>query len=288
MEQIIATTDFSDNSRAGMLFAIRIAQARNARLIFLHVHQVLRASFWSDEEYADFIRRSADTLSGELIDFVKEVCTFADGPLPEYQTAVHHNLDAVAGMVEYAERERTAYICISTRGAGTFRKLYGTNTARLISVSRIPVLCIPSDYDGAPIRSIMYASDLSDYEYELNRVISFAKPIGADIELLHLSDGLSLLPEREALEQELREKTGYPVTVRFRERDMAQSLLEDLDAAMKISSPSMLVMFTNPRNSLFEYIFLSSKTKDFSFNPTVPLLSYNRLASGRPDSLEEA
>jgi len=282
MEQIIATTDFSANSKAGMRFAVRLAQARNAELVFLHVHQVLRATFWSDRQYAHYIKRHEAQVLEELTSFVKEVCRSVRSPLPAYRVAVHHNLDTAAGITEYAERHEAAYICISTRGAGTLRKIYGTNTARLITVSRIPVLCIPRDYRFRPVRDILYASDMTDYEYELAQVVAFARPLNARISMLHLSYPGDLLQDSKAVEAMLLEKTGYKVALHYRSRNAAQSLLRELRRAIRDSKPSLLVMFTNPNRSLFDQIFLSSKTKDYSFEATIPLLSISKSSAWRP------
>ena len=47
---------------------------------------------------------------------------------------------------------------------------------------------------------------------------------------------------------------------------------------IKKTKPSMLIMFTEQNRTLFQKIFLSSKSADYSFNPKIPLLVFNKSA----------
>jgi len=277
MEKIIATTDLSQNSRAGMRFAIKLAQSGNAAILFLHIHHVLRASMWSDQEYARYVQANKDSLMEELSSFVKGVYRSMKMAPLNYELAVHHNFDTVDGILEYAEKEKATYLCISTRGAGGLRKIFGTHTGKLIIKSKIPVLSVPSAYRMSPIRHVLYASDMTDYEAELTKVVAFAKPLKATVDMLHLSYPYEFIVDKELMEQTLAQKTGYKISLRYQSRDTIASLLQDLEKAINKTRPSVLVMFTNQQRDFFERLFMSSKAQEYALGAKIPLLSFNKM-----------
>lgn len=264
-----------------MRFAIRLAHRRNTEVIFLHIHYVLRASFWSDKKYEQYVQQSKDMLTWELQVLVKSVYRSMNLAPKRYRIEVRLGLDTVEGIVEYAVACNAAYICIGTRGAGTVKKLLGTNTSKLIARSPVPVLCVPSSYRGKSLQHILYASDMTDYTNEVARVVDFAKPLDAHVELLHLAYPYELVADRDIVEQALQQKTGYKISFHYQDRDIRLSLLEDIAAAVARSKPSVLVLFTNQQRSLFERIFLSSYARGYSFHTKVPLLSFPKAVQNK-------
>jgi nucleotide-binding universal stress UspA family protein len=185
----------------------------------------------------------------------------------------------VDGILEYAEKERVSYICISTRGAGTLKKIYGTNTGNLIANANIPVLCIPNNYKIKPVTHVLYASDMTDYENELGKVVAFAQPLNATVEMLHLAYPYEFILDKELMEQTLEKKTNYKVSLHYEKRDIDLSLMDEIKKAIDKSKPSVLAMFTNQHRTFLDRILLSSETKEYSFHAKVPLLSFNKKVS---------
>ncbi len=67
-------------------------------------------------------------------------------------------------LVAYATKIQADFICISTRGAGVFKKIIGTTTSALIDTCPLPIFVIPKKYRTTPIQKIGYASDLENHE----------------------------------------------------------------------------------------------------------------------------
>ena len=193
-----------------------------------------------------------------------------------HQIAVYHDLNPTDGIIEYAKKVNVSYICISTRGAGILKKLYGTNTSRLITKSDVPVLCIPSSYHKKPIKHILYASDMMDYKNELKKVVAFAKPMQATVEMLHLSYAYELAIDEQLMEDAMMKDLDYKVDLHYKTRDIEKSMIEDISMAVKKSKPSVLVMFTNRERSFFERLFISSNAQEYSFTGKVPMLIFNK------------
>ncbi len=276
MQQILVTTDLSDNSKAGIYFAIRYARQTGAGLIFIHIYQVLRATTWSEDQYQHFIERNRESMSEDLSAFIASTYRSLGEPLINYQTVVHHNLDTVAGIIQSARDYQCDYICISTRGAGMLKKLFGTNTGKLIINSGIPVLCIPSSWQPAPVTRILYASDMKNHEEELRHIVAFAQPLEAKVDMLHLYLHPELMAGKEEAAQQITEAAGYNVTLHYEQRNIDRSIVAEMDAAILKYKPDLLAMFTNQDRTFFERVFLSSNTEAYSFRTQIPLLTFNK------------
>jgi hypothetical protein len=186
------------------------------------------------------------------------------------------NIDVTDGIMDYAVKHACEYICISTRGAGAVTKIFGTHTAKLITNSRIPVLSIPSSYHLKELKHILYASDLTDYENELKKVVNFARPMHASVQMMHISYPYEFTFDKELMEATLQKKTDYKVSLLNRKRDITNALLEDIDDAVKFSNPSLLVLFTHQSRSMFEKLFFPSNAEEYSFYGKIPLLTFNK------------
>lgn len=272
MIKILATTDMSANSRAGMKYAIQLARQMKAKLTFIHVHTVLRASSWSEATYRYYIDEEKAVLEKDLQRFISSVYKSMKLEDKGYTFCVLHTFDTADSIMKYAERNDFNYICISARGAGTLVKLFGTVTGTLISSSKVPVIVVPKKYRWKPLTKVLYASDLTRYEEELKEVISFARPFKAAVEMLHLSYPFEVLADENLLQRSLKKKFRYPVELHYEKRDLEETILEDLGHAVKKSKPSLVAMFTQQRQSFFDRVFIGSTSKDYSFRAQVPLL----------------
>ncbi|HTN44912.1 MAG TPA: universal stress protein [Flavipsychrobacter sp.] len=274
MEKIVVTTDLSANSRAAMRFAIQLAAQCNAQVVFLHVHQVLRTSFWSDELYAQYIAHHKENVLEELQPIVRSVCRSMNRTPFHFEIAVHHNLDVTDGILEYAADCDASCICISTRGAGNIRKLFGTYTAALLERSKHAVVCVPARQRIYPVAHIMYASDMKDYMYELLEVVNFTRPLQAKLTLFHIAYDYEFRPELSVMEAQLKKQLDYPVRVTYCERDTNHSLTEDIEAQLKPVRQAVLVLFSEQRKGMVEKLLVPGSARELSFHARQVFISF--------------
>jgi nucleotide-binding universal stress UspA family protein len=276
MEKILVTTDQSDNSKAAIRFAIKLAKQRKAELVILNVYHLLKPFKWTDDAFARYTATFLEKNTAELSSFIAGVYRSINEPEIRHELVQVSNSDVVDGVIAYADKHDCSYICISTRGAGVLTKIFGTHTAKLITNSPVPVLCIPSTYHLKELKHILYASDMTDYERELAKVVAFARPIHASVEMMHISYPFEFAFDKELMEATLKKKADYEVTILKRERDITNALLEDIDDAIKFSKPSLLVLFTHQSRSMFEKLFYPSNAEDYSFYGKIPMLTFNK------------
>ncbi len=274
MDKILVTTDFSSNSKSGLRFAIQLASQHNYELTFFHSYTVSKPSAWSKSRSATYEKQEAELIQKKLNRFVDAVYKSMGISAKNKKCVIHNSADS--DIREYANQNKFTFICISTRGAGTLQKIFGTTTSDLINNSIVPVIAIPHNYRPGKITSILYASDLANLEKELKKVVAFTKPLKAKVELLHFHYPAEMKNNKKAMGEAAKAFSKHDIKVHFEDINLASTLILNIEASIKKSKPSMMVMFTQQNRSFFEKIFLSSKSAEYSFNAKIPLLVFNK------------
>lgn len=277
MKKILVTTDFSNASKSAIRFAIKWAQAQNLQLEFINVHYILKPTSWNDKMMEKYVKKELKEIDTKLKTFIETIYQDAGIEPGRFKTKVIEGIDADISLLDYADK-KSGYdcICISTRGAGRLKKILGTNTGNLVTKAEIPVLAIPAGYRWRDFNSVMYATDLTDLDNEIKKVIDFAKPIEAKIDIVHFSWPNENLLDENQLNESFNKHFGYGMEFHYEKNDAIHSLIERLQEKITERKPSVVVMFTKQQRSFFQRLFLSSKSEELSFKTTVPLLVFNK------------
>jgi len=276
MKKILVTTDFSENSKAGLYFAIQLASQNNYELTFFNTYHILTPTAWNEVRVGGYEKDEAEKIEEKLNAFVEETYKGINETAAPYKCVIKSSVFADSCIREYAAENNFDFICISTRGAGTIKRLLGTNTANLINNSEVPVIVIPHNYEKLSVTSILYVSDLLNYEKEILKVIEFAEPLKATVELLHLTSAPDKKENLALTDRAIKAITNYNVNFQTTPRNPNESLVSDIEVAVKSIQPSVMVMFTEQNRNWFEKIFLSSKSAEYSFDAKVPLLVFHK------------
>jgi nucleotide-binding universal stress UspA family protein len=276
VEKILVTTDFSDHSKSGLRFAVQLAAQNAYHLTFLNVHHLQPPSAWDAVRMDEYEDEQKELIHTKLVHFVEKIYAKMHINPQHIQYAVELSVFPESGIVEYAEKYTYDYICISTRGTGMLKKILGTITSSLIHESKVPVMVIPHDYEPSKIIAIMYSSDFEDYEHEIIRVVSFAKPLGASVELLNFTSISFKEENRNIVEKRIKKIANYPVSIYIRHKKEGDNLIEAIEAAVQKVQPSVLVMFTQQNRNWFENIFYAGNSEEYSFHTKVPLLVFRK------------
>lgn len=277
MKKILVPTDFSANSKAGIRFAIQWARHNKSELIFLHVLNVIRATRWTDAYINKLIKEEVEFAKAKLEKFVASICKIMRVKPGRYTCVVKDGTSAYFEIMEYCRKDATIdFICISTRGAGKIKKILGTNTGNLITKSTVPVMAVPKNYKVNPVKKVLYATDLRNYMEELRKVVDFANSFKASVEMFHLSWPDETFFDRDTFEKIMRRQFKSNIKLHIRKTDASHSLIYNLQNQIRISKPSVVIMFTDRNRTVFQKIFLSSKAEALSFQTKLPLLVFNK------------
>lgn len=274
--KILVTTDLSTNSKAGIRFALQLASQYQCELTFFYAYH-LRKPTWNDATYNSFADSEHQKSLVALTDFVKVVAADIDITSFQINYYIQESLFLPHHIIEYALLHEYNFICISRRGASWHRKLFGSVSKALIKESAIPVMVIPPEYRRRKIKNVLYASDLSNFETELKKVVNFAAPLQLKIEIFHFRLPSDTLANKKALvENTLRKFSAKSIHFYEENYDFSLSLLEHLLKIVKKINPSVIVVFTDQQRDLFERLFTGSNAAALSSLAKWPVLVFRK------------
>lgn len=278
MKKILVPTDFSANSRSGVRFAIYWASRQKLELVFIHILHILRPTRWTDSYFEKYAGEQEKDCKINFEKFVAAIYRNMSVKPGKHSFVIIRGISADVSILDYCRNNHDiGYICVSTRGAGKFNKIFGTNTGNLITKSEVPVIAIPKAYKVAGIKTVLYASDFRNYSGELNEVICFALPLKAKIEVLHFTWPEEIIFDEKTVEAAFKNRYKYGLKLQYEKNDGTLSIVRHIQKQIKIKKPSVVIMFTNQDRTFFQKLFLSSKAEELSFQLKVPLLVFNKL-----------
>ena len=277
MKKILVPTDFSTNSKSGIRFAIHWATLQKLELVFVYILHVSRPTQWLDSYLKKSANQEEKFCKIKFERFIAGIYHQMNLKQGKYSRIIIHGISAGITILDYCRKNPGIdYICISTRGAGKFKKIFGSNTGNLITKSEVPVLVIPKTYRFAGITRVLYATDFRNYSEELKDVFSFAQPLKTRVEVLHFSWPDEIMFDAKLIEAAFKKKFKYSFTLFFEKNDGVRSLIENLQNQIRIRKPSVVIMFTDQKRTIFQKLFFSSKSEKLSFEVKVPLLVFNK------------
>src|SRR5690606_32059252 len=126
--------------------------------------------------------------------------------------------------------------------------------------------------------NIVYASDLTNLEGELDVLIPYIEKFGSTIHLLHIVPPGTHIDQLEARIGEVLKKYTYPniITLVLVDHDVDAALEQYVQNA----KADVLAMFTH-EPSFFEKVFNRSVTRRMAFHSRVPLLAFRQTREDR-------
>ncbi|GEP51058.1 hypothetical protein FNO01nite_17300 [Flavobacterium noncentrifugens] len=276
MKKILVTTDFSNNSKAGIRFAIQLASQSACELIFYHVDDRSDFEVWTESTYnqPESFRNAGQ--QKKLREFVSAIYEQEERPQEHVDWIIDNKPLADDAIVHYAKKIEADCICMSTRGGGTIDKFLGTNASALIATSNIPLLIIPHAYRSKPMETLLYASDFENLEVELKAIEKFTNQLHIPIQVFHYDYNLEDESVKKRLDEMALKNQRHGITFHFKKFHAELSLLSHLQKDIHNSRPSIIAMFTKQDRNWFEQLFLSSKTAELGFDTKTPLLVFKK------------
>lgn len=279
MKRILVPTDLSANSKAGILFAVQLASQSNATIDFIYTFNLVRQFNWSDEYFEQYRINQSELYRENLNRFIDEFCATIPIKVGSYSCALEEGILPDVAIMQYCQKHpEVDCICMSTQGAGNLGKLLGTNTGNLITKSEIPVIAVPPNCNVRPIKYLLYATDLDNYESELGKVFTVADSLAAEVEVLHINVSDSPTLPKEAIESIAKKQSGHELKLYVEEQHNKHSFSESLRWCLNSIKPDMVIMFVNQNRSFAQRLFQPSNTENLSFALQIPLLSFNKRA----------
>ena len=269
MQKILVTTDYSNNSKSGIRFAIQLAKKMHCELVFYHVFEGITSNNWNIDKTES---EEHNLRIEKLKKFVTSVYKAHNLRLDKFTCIVETGIDINNLIHNYAKNNNCDYIFISTRGGGVLKKLLGNTTSWLIQNSSIPLIVVPKNYRLKPIEDVWYSSDLSNIKNELSMVQNFAKPFKANVHVYHYDYMIELEEVLNNLNKIATKHITKGTYFHFRKMKIDKTISEHLQSDMTKHKPSIVVLFTKQNKTWYDRLFLRNNTKEVSFDTKTPLL----------------
>ncbi|HVM86915.1 MAG TPA: universal stress protein [Puia sp.] len=275
--KVLVPTDFSGNSKTGIRFALQWSSQQKIELIFVYVFHIIRIPQLTGEDFEKSISNEKKFYQDKLEQFVKKTVRSSNLSIPKYSCIALHGVSPDISIMDYCrQRGDISFICIGTRGAGRFKKLFGTHTGNLISNSPVPVIAIPKNYRRSVIKTLLYATDFAKPGIEIKKVLAFARPLHAGVKMLHVSWPGDAPISNELPEKKWLRRNKIDFSLMITPTNLTHPLHKDLELQMEFLKPSIMIMFTDQKRSLFKKIFFPSNAELLSFNTKTPLLTFKK------------
>lgn len=267
MRKIIVPTDFSDNARRALNYAIMVANATSAALHVVHtVHT--RGSAGHFLSIDDIVMKERGEELEELLKAIKP--QLDDAVMLSSSVKQGYVVDAILAEAEKVDADT---IVMGTQGASGLRRwLLGSTTVDLLKSTTLPVLAVPNEFDSTELSRVALAVDaarLKDVSV-LQPLILLAQKFKIDLNLVHISSDDKINTDIDTLlHQHLQQLGVNYIAHRIAATDIEQAI-KDFVKTHKINM--LCVLNQSEKRSWFENLFHLSITKEMAYESEVPLL----------------
>lgn len=273
MKTVLVPTDFSSTADKALDFAINIGQKSGAEIILLHVCDLFDTRLSRNK---DLLAEHNRLVTSDLNRKMERYRVWA-AEQKVTLTAMLYSGQPVQTILAVSAETNADLIVMGTQGATGLKSVFlGTNSARVLSRSSIPVLTIPCEYNWKEPRKILIAANDEKSGSKLDPVVGLAKLFNANLLAATISpegdDKIQTLHKARVVEKissGINTKYAAVVESLHLTGKNFYSVMNEFISAEQID---ILVMFTHERN-IIENIFSGSMTRKMAYHTHIPLLS---------------
>lgn len=267
MKNVIITTDFSDNSKNAMNYAISMFGVVDVNYIVLNTYQDVSTTSTVMVSMVDTLRKDSIRLLAVL---EKELLTAYEGIALETISM----FGSVTRCIGKISSERTVdYVVLGTKGlTGLESFIMGSNTLEVIKSVKIPLLVIPSHSEFRGLHRIAFAADYDKLENAdaLKPMVNVALRTGAEVKIVNVL-------EEDKAANVVQAEQGFVLhglleDVRHQYfTEVNDKVIDGLEVFIKEKNIEMIALVAHKYN-FFDRLFHRSVTKQVSKLADIPLL----------------
>lgn len=279
MKKVLIPTDFSDNSKDAIAFAIELFKDIPCTFYILNTYDVLpMGSYHSIQNYADveLLQTLNDTSTTELHK-IQVLLSTATNSNHVFKTLSKAG-DLRVVVKEIVETEHINLVVMGTAGASGLKEyLFGSNTVSIINtLLKCPVIAVPKGYKYKDLKKIDFATNLK-YVYT-NKALSTISEIlqlhNLNIEILHIKKEKEL---NEYQQEALTFLKKYFKNSGLKYKEVAystDSIADSITSYCRDQNVDMICL-ANYKHSLFEKLLHEPVISKVGFHTEVPLLVFS-------------
>ena len=275
MKNILITTDFSENAVHASHYVMNLFQYETCTFHMLHV--VKSSSFISD----DLMNlSSSSSLYSQLIESEKMKL---DKEIERLKNRTNNILHTWVPIVDYdnligairqcVEKNNMDVIVMGTQGgSSSVKKLFGSNTLRVIENFDLPVLAIPESSKIKPIQKVLFTTNLQhNYSKQnLKFLVEMIEKYNHEVHVLHITDSKNSDSNKQEIKQQL--DTIFKNTTH---NILDISTKGFLSPVLDYIHEHQIDLFSmvSRQHAFFEKLFNEQKIEKIANNLTIPFLT---------------
>lgn len=276
MEKILVATDLSVNSISAIHFAYDLSQLKGATLVVAHVYNISKPKSWRTSRFEKYHENRRIFLLRKMNEILDRALKSANKPFINMEIDLIMHSNTTNALIKCAAQHKCKYMCISSHGDAKNKLPISLPAIKLITKISLPIFYIPKSYKRKSIESICYASDMTNYQKEISKFNELIEFLNAKLTLLHIIEPYINPIKSTLLETRLLKRLGISIKVKYAKRNSTNSLLEDIDSALKKIKPSVVIFFLSRATNYQHFLFSSEDATSLSFLRKTPLLILKR------------
>ncbi|MFZ9982015.1 MAG: universal stress protein [Cyclobacteriaceae bacterium] len=271
--QIAMLTDFSPLSEVALQFGARMSQNIDAEYTIINVVRLdgLPKSNIRMKTIEKSIHEIALLEGEQLVEKIRKLTK--SGTKIHFKALKGHTVgDAIH---RYTVKHKVDLVVLGSQGASSLKKLrLGGTAVSVIEMSKAPVLAVPKFAGVWSFKNVVYASDLTNVERELETIIPFARQFNSRIRMVHVVPAVDKRMElrRQWVERKIQEAKYSEITFDLLIDD---NIPEAIDKFIREHKVDVLTTFTHEL-SLYDKLFGLSVTRTIAYQGNIPLLAFKR------------
>lgn len=269
MLKILIPIDFSIHSNLALEFGANLCMELDSELHLIHVVKIInsaQAGLLNSNKLVDVLNEDAE----KELNNAKAIIS-SKYNLLKIETNILNNQNIAEGIENYVKKNEIDLVIMGTHGSSGIESIVmGHVTKSLINISSVPLIAIPPSYTFNKIKTIIYASDLKDVEYEIQPILPLAQLLNAEIHVLHVIPHNHLIETKNnPIFKDLKNKKQlFKCQFHIVQHD---NIIEGLKAFINQNPTDLLVMYTHSL-TLYEKIFFEGLTRQALSEKRVPIL----------------
>lgn len=266
MKKILLPTDFSENARNTMEYAVKLFSSEPVHYELIHAYDLPAAPalVTSTKLLANIQQDSENDMKKEF----EHLSTLLKNSGNVLTSSVERG--SILDVLNNKKHKNADFIVIGSQGKGAKTEYtIGSNALNIMQNATTPVLVIPKTLVYSDIKKIVYGADLEGLSSDsiLDPVIELLDKNEAILEIAHISDKPD--PEKKKRMDDLVRFMGEGRTrSKYFNQEKVTVGLEEL---IEETNPDLLVM-VNRQKSFFTRIFYPSVTKKMVLRSALPIL----------------
>tara|TARA_Y100001954_G_scaffold76213_1_gene83655 strand:- start:775 stop:1599 length:825 start_codon:yes stop_codon:yes gene_type:complete len=269
LNSLIVPIDFSEIAKNALLYAIEFARQTKAKVVVLHVAKknIFSGLLSNSNEI------SSEQAEVKILDLKRVLEPKIQGVQVNFMIKEGGFSQVLEDIVEDEEAEM---IIMGTRGESKVRRvIWGSNTLDVIDKVDCPLLVVPENFSFKSINRIIYATDFKFLEkFTLNTLKKIALAFDSEVLITNVITERDKRRYSKDEQKEIRRENKMLSGVRHEfKRVYRSSVVSGINYYIeKKKDIDLITLIPRKHNSLYEYLFKSSTTKEIALHPELPVL----------------